>query len=800
MLLLTLASKSITSKGSKIAVNDKLIATVHNNQHQLIIQFASATTPCISNISNSSFVYSIASGRHSNRTSLAYIAEDLITYQLLLSSTTIYENCTFDSLDLFVSNFTHGERILFAVDPTGQFLFGFLNKSIFIWEPDTQESELWSMNSTSIHSAVDINYEFIVLTGYIDSNTPVAHLIDVNSCDAFTTSNSCMTIVDTFIYNSSKITNMSVKIDDTGHVLWSIGSKVILFNITHSRFELVNTLNISSTIRALAWMDNNTFAVLISSQVLFYSIGLTLLSTFPNTWKTLCPTMILNFDTIAWSDVIGLAITDVNGSAYIIQPTTPGYYSVTGTGCEEGIPFAFSNQSRCPPGSYHFETSSRPCALCPQGTFNNGNHSAACILCNDSSFCPLGAVADVNNETMNTILQAYAYPKSPDSTIFDDILLQNIFSLNFSRHCLLVSPLFWALLVMIITLLLFVSLGTCKCCIRCRNIRQKIKDVFKQTDLIGEGTLWVGGMVSISVIVLVVFAYVFSALYLRQYPIETASNSSFTCNPSLRNSQFSSQMQILGIPLNEDIQPMFDMLDAQPYTLNIDFVNTLFTCQYVIVQQTVGLVVTLISPQNCSYHDAILSVSIALPTHTIAIQVVLNGTLTVGGIRVGLSGPEAVEGNEYRVQELGFKQSYSVLNRVLAQNPSLQLIFIRLINSTEPLTDGQNTIFSALWIPTFSYVSDQLFLTETQFVGNMQLQTMFSVSLSEKAYYVLNTQTPIAKEAEIVFHSILFTIVCLELFGLLFLIFKLLFVPFFKRIGIMIDWIHPSEMYLSTKL
>jgi hypothetical protein len=656
------------------------------------------------------------------------------------------------------------------------------------------------MNSTLISYAVDINYEFIVLVGYIDSITPVAHLINVNSCDTFTLFNNCMTTVDTFVYNNSIKANMSVKIDDAGNVIWSIGSKLILFNIIHGRFELVNTLNISSTIRALAWVGNDTFAVLVTSQVLFYSIELTLLSTFPNTWKKLCSTMMLNFDTIAWSDIIGLAIADVNENVYIIRPTTPGYYSVTNTGCGQGIPFAFSSENICPPGSYHFEQSSRPCALCPQGTFNNGHYSAACAPCNESSFCPLGAVANVDGKAISTIIQARAYPKSPDTTIFDDILLQNIFSINFSRHCLLVSPVFWTVLVIIVTLLLLAIMGASHCFTRCNGIRQTVKGVFKQTDLIGEGELWVGGVVSFSVLVLISFAYVFSALYLRQYPIENSSNSSFTCNPSLRNAKFSTQMQLLGIPLNDDIQPMFNMLDAQPYTLNVDYVNTLFACQHVIVQQTVGLVVTYISPQNCSYHDAVLSVSIALPLHTIAIQLMLNATLTVGGIRVGLSGPEATEGDAYRVQALGFMQSYSVSNRVLSQNPSLQLQFIRLINSTEPLVDGQATLFSALWVPTFSYVSDQLFLTETQYVGNTALQTLFTISLSEKAYYVLNTQSPIAKEAEVVFHSILFTIVCLEMFGLLFLIFKLLFVPLFKYIAAKFEWMRAPEMLQKTKM
>lgn len=45
-----------------------------------------------------------------------------------------------------------------------------------------------------------------------------------------------------------------------------------------------------------------------------------------------------------------------------------------------------------------------------------------------------------------------------------------------------------------------------------------------------------------------------------------------------------------------------------------------------------------------------------------------------------------------------------------------------------------------------------------------------------------NTQDPIARRTEIIFNNILFTTVALELFGLVFLIFKLIFLPFFNLV------------------
>jgi hypothetical protein len=52
----------------------------------------------------------------------------------------------------------------------------------------------------------------------------------------------------------------------------------------------------------------------------------------------------------------------------------------------------------------------------------------------------------------------------------------------------------------------------------------------------------------------------------------------------------------------------------------------------------------------------------------------------------------------------------------------------------------------------------------------------------ESLFYVSNQQQPIARESEIIFRNLLFTIVLLELFGLLFLVIKLLMNPLFNII------------------
>ena len=54
---------------------------------------------------------------------------------------------------------------------------------------------------------------------------------------------------------------------------------------------------------------------------------------------------------------------------------------------------------------------------------------------------------------------------------------------------------------------------------------------------------------------------------------------------------------------------------------------------------------------------------------------------------------------------------------------------------------------------------------------------MLNIIISEASFFVKNRQSPIAKQPEVIFHNLLFTIVCLELFGLIFLLFKLALLP-----------------------
>ncbi|CAF0992242.1 unnamed protein product [Didymodactylos carnosus] len=160
--------------------------------------------------------------------------------------------------------------------------------------------------------------------------------------------------------------------------------------------------------------------------------------------------------------------------------------------------------------------------------------------------------------------------------------------------------------------------------------------------------LWIGGLVSAAVMVLVVSAYVFSNGYLHQYPIERVTgDSSFACDVTMRNAKFSTTIQMISNSRSstKDNQAMFDMLNSQPFTLNIDLVQTAFTCEdSLVVQRLIAYTLTQLPIATCqtSHNNSILSLGISLPAQVISVQLTLPGSRTIGAIRIGLSGPSAV--------------------------------------------------------------------------------------------------------------------------------------------------------------
>lgn len=216
---------------------------------------------------------------------------------------------------------------------------------------------------------------------------------------------------------------------------------------------------------------------------------------------------------------------------------------------------------------------------------NANNTINQCLPCAPNSYCPLGSIGDTNISHYQSKSQAFPYPNAPPSTNYADIIVTNAFQLNgSSRACLIRSPLFWTFIVLGIVALTYVILSILYLFPKTRKPYDIVKRILKHTDLIGEGELWIGGLVSFALIVLIIYAFWFGSVYINQYPIETSADSNFACDQSLRNAKFSSSLQLLALIKSEEEKPIFDLLDQQNWTLSIDFIQTGFQCDQIVIK------------------------------------------------------------------------------------------------------------------------------------------------------------------------------------------------------------------------
>jgi hypothetical protein len=123
------------------------------------------------------------------------------------------------------------------------------------------------------------------------------------------------------------------------------------------------------------------------------------------------------------------------------------------------------------------------------------------------------------------------------------------------------------------------------------------------------------------------------------------------------------------------------------------------------------------------------------------------------------------------------------LEQVLASSTSFSLQLTQIINRTAPLISDGSSMYSAIWSLSFDVNTDELFTKETRYTFFQRTYTNVTVVIEESLFYVSNVQLPIALQTKIIFRTLLFTVVVLELSGLFFLIIKLLLVPVFLAIN-----------------
>ena len=829
--------------GLKIAMNELLFVQAQNinNPPTFFIQFApynnTPSSPSIgcsifSPNTTDHFIYTVTVAP--NQTQF-FFAGELINgrngtfigaVKFNLSSATCSGGFTF-FLQYFYQ-YKHQEYYIIGVESNGRYVYGFANEFIYVFDSQINSIlNIWNGNLTwpdrsFIPHAVDFNDIFGVIAGFIrnPSNTSVSIFIPIVYLINFNSSNHYPIIVDAYrpattpntwqdlLSNSdadqySAKYDMSVDINRNGSVLVGMQfvNRVFLFTVNVTRPVRLNYINRNTNGRSLgngknvAWLDNGIAAVLLntyslnyqwlSSSIYFYDIqsygwnsNSIPLSTFPNTHQLLPTSFNMIFLNII-STPSSVALQDNAGNILIFSLTPAGYYPfVQDLG---SIP-VFTTPKPCLAGTYKNQPGVHDCLLCPNGTKNSGNSSLQCLSCLPESFCPLGSVDDIPQSALKHAVQVFAYPQSPESTIFDEILIQNMFSIG-SGRCLLVSPLFWTIIVATLAFTMIMIMHILKNYIthhRAKSLRSRLERSLKQIDIINEGECWIGGLITLAVIVLVCFAYAFSSQFSKQYPLEQTADSYFACDLSLRNAKFATNIQSLSIAGTESEKKIFDLLDEQILSLNVDFINTLIDCSAISLQALYGTYWNTIRWDTCGNHNSILSLSITLPYQRISVQILIADVQIMGALGIGLSG-NGSKSEHYQLKTLNTYQSFAKSGQVLAQNLPITLSLTKVINETKPMT-GDESDYTAIYIPTFTIDPNSLFLSASQYIRLTSTSIKFQIDIQETPYYVKNVQQPIAKTPEIVFHNLLFTVVSLEIFGLGYLLYRLIIKPLFSLI------------------
>ena len=577
--------------------------------------------------------------------------------------------------------------------------------------------------------------------------------------------------------------DMSVSINPTApSVLVGIQAMntVLLFTYSGTALTLVTSKDNGQAIgfgKSVAWLSDtlNSVAILAnvyssnyvwsSSKIYLYDSPWTNTSTpisiFPNIQQQLYSYMSSIFLNIITTST-HLVLLDDQGGLFVILSAPSGYYASTAGPTQQIVP-AFSSQLPCIAGTYKQVTGIRRCLPCPAGTKNDGTNTSilTCINCASDTFCPFASSSGfISNDLLSNVTQAVAYPVSPEITSIDDILIFTLFSIGSTGRCVVLSPLFWTLIIASIVSVIAIVMLVLKHCVKnpkAKGPYKMLEKTFKQTDLIGEGELWIGGLATFCVLALSIASCVFSAQFYNSYPIEVVGPSTYTCDTTLRNALFASSIQSSAVPISMDMQDIVDLLNDQPFYLNVAFLNTVYTCtsDAITVSYFLGTSWLPISTDlTCNSANNVLSYSALLPFKSISVRFYLPNIYTIGGLRIGLSGAGQAKSSATTLKDLGFSQIFSQNRRMVGQDANIALELTKVINATSPLVNGDDNIFSGIWIGSFAVNYYESFYTDSDYLtASPEPSTNITLVISETSYYILNQQDPIARLPEIIFHA-----------------------------------------------
>jgi hypothetical protein len=137
----------------------------------------------------------------------------------------------------------------------------------------------------------------------------------------------------------------------------------------------------------------------------------------------------------AWTHGFGIILShDARQRALLLPASPPGFVSTETDSNSEYRSINIASSTPCMPGTNKSSWGFMPCHICPPKTLNNGTSGTECEPCieddnSSSSLCFRGARHKIDRTRLVDLEQVNAFPDSPDSTEFDDVLLNHVFKL-----------------------------------------------------------------------------------------------------------------------------------------------------------------------------------------------------------------------------------------------------------------------------------------------------------------------------------------------------------------------------------
>ena len=411
------------ANGVRIASNDHFVVLAENDANRLVVSLAPFGRNYMCNFpytNSSDFIISVATGRRQNSTQLSFVClstnstdgdyQTLSLFTFSRTNGTDRPNQPISGCNrltpsdrsrrvLRVRNRQASEMSNLQVDPTGNYAYGFLSKSIFIC--DIQNGSVKDVPWESVFGNVTLELRALDVGETIDK-VPMAIVAGYEQVDGARAQAkvylirldppSSMTIVDSrsmttdsriFFGGREALTYqfdsvMSVSIHDaTQQVLISVPKilQTYLFSFNSTNLTLID---VSSTkTRSTMWLNTNgtRVAYLFSdvatppwSQSRIVAADLTSknsLYAYPNNqqtlnaWSNTVPTFIRITATFDHQ----MVVLTSDGTVVLVRSTAPGYYIRT-----NDINAAPDTPATCPPGTFKGTRGARPCEVCQAGT------------------------------------------------------------------------------------------------------------------------------------------------------------------------------------------------------------------------------------------------------------------------------------------------------------------------------------------------------------------------------------------------------------------------------------------------